>query len=90
MDDKTAISSPGMGDPGSDLIPIDISGGDQSFDPPARALRCKPDGEAGAVVLVTFAGSTRTTSVDPGSILPLAFVSVVSSGTTATGLEAIV
>jgi hypothetical protein len=90
MDDKTAVSQPSMSDPASDLIPVNISGGNQTFMPPARALRCKPDGAAGAVVMVTLAGETRTTSISEGQILPVAFSQIVQAGTDATGLEAFV
>lgn len=78
----------GGSDPGRDLVPITPS---DSADLPkaARALRCSPGGAAGTVRFVGPGGTTRNTSIALGELLPVQVVRVHSTGTTATGLEAV-
>jgi hypothetical protein len=75
--------------PGVDLVPITPS---DSVDlaEQARALRCSPGGAAGTVRFVTSRGNTRNTSIALGELLPVQCVRVHSTGTTATGLEAVI
>jgi hypothetical protein len=76
-------------DPATDIVPIDISSTDHTVS--GRALRCKPGtGVAGAVVMLTDAGGTRTTQIAVGETLPCGFTKIIKIGTTATGLEALI
>ena len=83
-------TTPSPSDPAIDLVPVDVSGGDQVLSPPARALRCKPDGTAGTVTIVTLNGEVRPTAITVGEILPVNFSQVNQSGTAATGLEGMI
>ena len=75
-------------DPAVDLVPITPS---DSVNLPqaARAIRCRPTGATGTLRLVTMSGQTRDTAISAGELLPVSAVAVKATGTTATGLEAL-
>jgi len=78
------------GDPAWGKVDIDVSGGDQTLDPPARAVRCKPSsGTAGVVAFTDMSGDDQTTEIAVGELLPIGALAILSSGTTAGGLEAL-
>lgn len=72
-----------------DIVPI-TPNDSTDLATPARAIRCKNTGTSGAVALITFMGNTRTTDIAAGETLPVYATRVLSTGTTATGLEALV
>lgn len=74
---------------GVDLIPVSPDD-DNDLTIPCRAIRCSPGGGAGTLRVTTKAGVVRNTSIALGETLMLFVVRVHSSGTTATGLEALI
>lgn len=72
-----------------DLVPI-TPDDDADLSEIARAIRCKPTGGAGDVRFMSYNGEIRTTSIAQGEMLAVMAVRVYETGTTATGLEAIV
>jgi hypothetical protein len=77
-------------DPATDLVPVTPNdAADLAL--PAVALRCLPvSGAAGTVRVTTVDGNVRTTEIAVGELLPVQVVRVWSTGTSATGLEALV
>lgn len=71
-------------------VDIDVSGGDQALDPPARALRCLPvSGAAGVIAFTDLSGVDQTTEIAVGETFEIGAVAILQTGTTATGLEAL-
>lgn len=75
--------------PAMDLVPI-VPNDSTDLARTARAIRCQPTGTAGTLRYVSFAGEIRNTSIDVGESLPVIAIRVHSTGTTATGLEAMI
>lgn len=73
---------------GQDLVPITPSD-DNDLPIAARAIRCRPDGAAGALRVTTWAGQVRNTYIEAGGTLNVAVTRVHDAGTDATNLEAI-
>lgn len=71
---------------GIDLVPVTPSD-TVDLDIAARAIRCKPDGEAGALRFTTLQGVVRDTSIALGETLMVNAKRIHSTGTSATGLE---
>lgn len=85
-----ASYSPTSTDPGLDVMPVTPS---DSIDLPkmARAIRCKPvTGAPGTLRVTTRAGEVRDTEIGAGELFMVQIVRVHATGTTATGLEAVV
>ena len=80
---------PTVNGPAVDLLPV-TPNDSADLPAPARALRCRSDGAAGTVRITTVAGQVRNTHIDLGQLIPVQFTRVHATGTTATGLEAIV
>jgi len=77
-------------DPATDLVPIVPNDG-TDLPKPARTIRCKPvSGTAGTVRITTDAGVIRNTEIAVGGELCVGVVRVHATGTTATGLEAMI
>lgn len=78
-----------QGDPGIDIQPITPN---DSADLPktARSIRCSPQGTAGTLRITTSSGAVRNTAIAVGELLPIGASRVHATGTTATGLEAII
>lgn len=55
-----------------------------------KALWMPMSATAGTVVVITEAGTTRTTYLAPGDLLPVRVVRVLATGTAAVGLVALV
>lgn len=73
-----------------DLIPI-TPNDDENLPTTARAIRCKPEsGTGGTIRVTTRAGEVRNTDISPGEVLLLYVTRVHETGTTATGLEAMI
>jgi hypothetical protein len=70
-----------------DIVPITPS---DTVDLPtaARAIRCRSGG--GTLRITTLSGQVRNTSIDVGEMLLVAALRVHATGTTATGLEAMI
>lgn len=78
------------GDPGIDLVPV-VPSDTVDLTQAARMIRCKPaTGAAGTVRLTTANGQIRNTSIALGETLAVSATRVHATGTTATGLEAII
>lgn len=75
--------------PAMDLVPV-VKSNTVNLDPPGRAIRCKPNGTAGALKILTSSGNERTTYIDKGEILPVETLRVFSTGTDADGLEVLI
>lgn len=70
-----------------DMVPITPNdGADLAIS--ARAIRCVTG--AGTLRITTLAGNTRNTSIAVGEVLMCGAVRVHATGTTATGLEAMI
>lgn len=69
-----------------DLIPVTPSDS-ADLDIPARALRI---GGAGTLRVTTYTGQVRNTNVAAGEVLLLFTTRVHSTGTSATGIEALI
>ena len=76
-------------DPGTDLVPI-VTSDTTDYAIPYRAIRCRPDGVAGALKINTLDGNTRTTYIAVGETLLVGVARVWTAGTAATNLEGIV
>ncbi|MEL7395412.1 MAG: hypothetical protein AAFN44_03465 [Pseudomonadota bacterium] len=76
-------------DPGTDLLPITPSD-TVDLEPVARAMRCRPDGTAGTLRFISLRGVERNTFISAGEVLQVGATRVFATGTTATGLEAII
>jgi len=75
---------------GTDIVPI-IPNDDTDLVTEARVIRCKPiSGTAGTLRITTRQGVVRNTEIAVGGELQLYVTRVHLSGTTATGLEAII
>ncbi|MEL8055701.1 MAG: hypothetical protein AAGK66_06085 [Pseudomonadota bacterium] len=74
-------------DPGIDLVPITPNDGLDLLRP-ARAIRCRPDGTAGTLSIVTAEGNQRDTYINAGEALAVQVRRVRATGTSASGLEA--
>ena len=74
---------------GDDLIPI-VPSDTVDLSIPARAIRCRPDGDAGTLRITTGRDEVRDTYIAAGEIIILSVTRVHASGTNATLLEAIV
>lgn len=72
-----------------DLIPI-VPNDSTDLAVTARAIRCRPDGAAGTLRFTAWTGEVRNTAIAAGELLPVPASRVHSSGTTATGLEAVI
>lgn len=75
---------------GTDIVPITPS---DSVDlvTEARVIRCKPNtGTAGTLRITTRQGEVRNTEIAVGDELQIYVTRVHATGTTATGLEAII
>jgi hypothetical protein len=75
-----------LGGPATDMAPITPS---DSTDLPHVALALYAE-TGGTVALVTVAGATRSVRVADFSMLPVGVRRVLATGTTATGLHAMV
>jgi hypothetical protein len=73
--------------PGRDLVPITPNDA-ADLAVTARAVRCRPDGDAGSLRITTLTGVVRDTFIGAGETLLVAAVRVHQTGTTATDLEA--
>lgn len=73
--------------PAVDLVPI-TPDDNNDLDSHARSIRCI--GTSGTLRVVTFAGIERNTSIESGEVLSLVATRVHATGTTATGLEAMI
>jgi hypothetical protein len=82
-------SGVGPSGPAIDLIPI-TPNDDADLPDFARAIRCNNGGTAGTLRVTTNTGQVRNTDIAPGEVLALAVVRVHTTGTTATGLEAMI
>ena len=71
----------------TDLIPI-TPDNDADLPRTARAIRCTT--ATGTLRITTLRGEVRNTVIGFGEILPVAATRVHATGTTATGLEALV
>lgn len=76
-------------DPAIDLPPI-APNDNENLPKSARAIRCRGDGTAGTVRVTTAVGEVRDTYIMAGEMLIVQVMRVHATGTTATGLEAIV
>lgn len=86
----TGIGGPfGITSVASDLVPI-TPDDDNDLARPARAIRCKGNGAAGTLRITTHAGEVRNTYIDAGETLDVVAKRVHATGTSATGLEAII
>lgn len=57
----------------------------------ARAIRCRPESGAGGTLrITTYQGNVRDTEIATGEMLVVGVVRVHLTGTTATGLEAVI
>lgn len=73
-----------------DIVPI-TPDDENDLAIPARGIRCKPtNGEAGTLRITAWNGQVRNTEIALGETLVVYAVRVHSSGTTATGLEALI
>lgn len=73
-----------------DIVPI-VPNDSAHLPKQARAIRCKPiSGTAGALRITTTGGEVRNTEISVGETLEVGVVRVHASGTTATGLEALI
>lgn len=81
------MSRRSLQDPADDIIPIDVSGGDQSLPDPCVALYCA--GSDSTLVVETKEGTNRTITLVGGVILPLRVRKIVQSGTTANSCFAL-
>lgn len=72
-----------------DIVPISPND-NEDLPTNARAIRCKPSGEAGKIRITTRSGETRDTEISVGEVLSVYVVRVHNSGTDATGLEALI
>lgn len=79
----------GINGVGQDLVPVTVSD-DNDLPTHARALRCNPDGTGGTLRFTAWNGQVRNTSIAAGELLPVAARRVHQTGTTATGLEAVI
>lgn len=70
---------------GLDLVPVTPGTTDLAI--PARALRIKT---GGTLRITTYTGEVRNTTVASGEILPVYVIRVHSTGTDASGIEAII
>ena len=81
---------PVTADTGRDLVPV-VPSNDDDLDAPALAIRCKPiSGAAGTLRFTADSGEVRNTEIDKGELLPVRAVKIHATGTTATGLEALI
>lgn len=69
----------------SDIAPVTPS--NTTPLPAPGVIRCKPDGTAGALRVMTAAGEDRTTYIEVGEILLVTVTQVFATGTDADGLE---
>lgn len=74
---------------GIDLVPI-TPDDDENLATTARAVRCRPDGNAGALRITTTAGNVRNTYIAAGEMLIVSVTRVHDTGTDATNLEAVI
>tara|TARA_R100000365_G_C2743414_1_gene72155 strand:- start:2157 stop:2423 length:267 start_codon:yes stop_codon:yes gene_type:complete len=75
---------------GYDVVPI-VPNDDNDLPEHARAIRCKPTSGAGGTLRFTsLTGQVRNTEIVAGELLLVAAKRIHETGTTATGLEAIV
>lgn len=73
-----------------DLVPITPSDS-ADLAVPARAIRCLPtSGAAGTLRFTAWTGEVRNTEIAAGETLIIYAVRVHATGTTATGLEAVI
>lgn len=70
----------------TDIVPV-TPNNNNDLPKHARALRAQG---AGTIRITTFAGAVRNTNIAAGEILPVYAVRVHTSGTTATGIEALI
>ena len=72
---------------GMDLVPV-TPNDSTDLATAARSIRCKPNtGVAGNVAFVALNGQSRTTEIAVGETLAVGAKRILSTGTTATGLE---
>ena len=81
-----ALSAHGVLANSPDIFPITPTD-DVDLADMARAIRCRPDGQAGTLRIKTAAGVVRNTYISVGEVLQVMAVQVHSAGTTATNLE---
>lgn len=86
MTDPFATRTPSLSGPATDIMPVTPS---DSTDLPTVALALYVE-TGGAVSFVTVAGQARTVNVTDYAILPVGARRVNATGTTATGLHAMV
>lgn len=79
----------GSTDSAVDAVPIVPSDG-TDLPVVARAIRCRGDSNSGTLRVTTLSGSVRNTYIGSGELLTLQVTRVHATGTTATGLEAMV
>lgn len=83
-------SNPSYIGTGDDIVPI-APNDSSDLATPARAIRCKPTtGQSGTIRVTTGAGAIRNTEITQGETLNVFVTRVHTTGTTATGLEAII
>ena len=80
---KSAVDSGGIA---PDLAPVTPNDG-VDLPRPARAIRCRPDGEGGALRITTASGDVRNTHIVAGERIPVQILRVHDTGTDATSLE---
>lgn len=73
----------------TDLVPITPNDNNDLANL-GRAIRCRPDGTSGNLRLVTISGNLRDTFISAGEQIDIQFTRVHQTGTTATGLEAMI
>lgn len=81
-----ATRSPNLSGPATDALPVTP---DDATDLPHVAIGLYVEG-AGTLAVVTAAGATRSLSVPAHAILPLGVARVLATGTSATGIHALV
>jgi hypothetical protein len=76
--------------PALDLVPVTPSDS-TDLATPARSIRCLPSsGSGGTVRFTSWSGQVRNTEIATGETLPVFAVRIHATGTTATGLEAVI
>ena len=73
----------------ADLVPVTPSDA-ADLPQPARAIRCSPIGGAGTLRITTYTGQVRNTAIAQGEVLTVYAARVHATGTSATGLEALI
>lgn len=69
-----------------DIVPVDVSTDDAEFSPPMAGIRVVGEG---VVVVKAPNGNTRTLPFLAGETRMVTISSILSEGTTATGIEAL-